>query len=219
MIEQPPPVLQNPALPCVTVFITRDRVSERELLVLRPLTGRPRLPDGAVNTDERPEDAALRVGRQYASTDALVLGSRLARLMQMLTDQEYAMLRPAMLRTAPLQDATMMRFTLERGMRVRMTAAEVDFVRVVYEEYALHENELAIATRRAGWVPAKSVTNQLEHHLFHLRLADNRDDWSESVRDTMLPQAVWMLLSAVSGLDSQHDIWLERARAFLSREA
>jgi hypothetical protein len=215
MIEQPPPVSRNPALPCVTTFITRDRGSERELLVLRPLTARPRLPDGTVGADERPEDAALRVGQQYAPAHTLTLGSRLARLLQTLTDQEYAMLRPAMLRTAPLQDATMMRFTLERGMRVRMTATDIDFVRVVYEEYALHENELAIATRRAGWVPARSVTDQLEHHLFHLRSPDNRDDWSVSVRDTM----VWIPLTAVSGLDSDHDIWLERARAFLSREA
>jgi hypothetical protein len=216
MTEQP--TIPPAALPYATVFITRDSGLERELLVLRPLTARPRLPDGTVGAEERPEDAALRIAGAYCAVDRLKLGTRLARLQQTLADHEYVMLRPAMLRTAPIQDATMMRFTLERGMRVRMTATETDFVRVVYEEYALHENELAIATRRAGWVPTRSVTDQLEHHLFHLRSSDASADVLTLPRDPTAPQPVWIPLSGVSGLDYEHDAWLQRARPFLLRE-
>lgn len=209
--------LQHAALACVTIFVLREHNAERELLVLRQPSARPRLPDDTVGADETPEAAALRLAHNYASPLA-ILRRPLARLSQMLPGDERAVLRPVMPLTAPNIDSTLMRFTLQRGMRVRLTGQEDSYARIVYEEYALHENELAIATRRAGWVAESALTDQIEHHIFYLRApapVSPTDTQTAEYHAVSEPNPVWTPLASLSGLVYEHEEWLERARPFL----
>ncbi len=206
-----------PALPRVTAFVTRERGPERELLIVRPATTKPHLPQMTVGLDEAPSEAAIRLIQELADSLAVTLRRRFGVIGEALQPDTRLLLRPTLLRTAPSEEATIMRFTLERGMRVRLTEMRGDFTRVVYEEYALHENELAIATRRAGWVHAGVLARQVEYHLFHLVVPPPRSDGSTAkLRPPGAPQPMWVPLYRVPTLSRTHAHWLEHIRPFLS---
>lgn len=203
------------ALSYVAVFITRDTETGREILLEHSAYALPRLPESVIKLGEQPEVAALRLASAVLGNEDVSIDSLLARLPVTLTGDERGVMRPSLLRAAPVDDATLMRFRLLRGMRVRVTGEYDDFTRVVYEEYALHENELAIATRRAGWVLDSVLTDQIEYFLFHLRAGDSSANPRMDIEAETLP--VWIPLEQASGLAPEHEAWLERARPYLLR--
>jgi hypothetical protein len=200
---------QSPILVKVTTFITRDR-GEREILVLRPANNGAQLPAMPVAPDTTPETAALQVVAEKSGQAEAVMQRRLGVIVYQLEGDQYAIRRPVLLRTTPQPDATLMRFTLERGMMVRLMEMSETFARVVYEEYALNDNELAIATRRAGWVNADALTKTVEHHLFHFSCPS--DSATPSTPDT---QAEWATLSRIPGLSREQENLLASVRAQL----
>ena len=197
-----------PLLPRVTAFITRDSGSERELLIIRPTAVAPQLPDATVDMHETPVATVMRLQKTVLRAPAR-LERRIAVVRETLGENVRAVVRPTLLRTGPSHEATLMRFPLERGMHVKVAEWRDEFARVAYEEYSFHEDELAIATRRAGWLPVGLLAAQIEHHLFHLSAGE-----TASAAET---SAVWTPLSRANGLTPAHERWLERVRTLLAR--
>lgn len=201
----------------VVVFVLRERGDDRELLIVRHATAHSQLPNITVGLDEPEDAAALRVARDWTSFEVVALRRRLAIFQQTLPADEWIVVRPLLLRTAPNPDATMMRFVLERGMPVRVTDARGDYVRVVYEEAAMEDEELSISTRRAGWASAGSLANQVDYHLYELRAPTPS---SNLIMPKMHPPSAgvadWVSLSRVPSLERQHEEWLIQVMPFLN---
>ena len=198
-----------PLLPRVAALVTRDSGLKRELLIVRMGSAAPQLPDATVEAHEMPADAVMRLQRALLGNAAVRLERRIAVVRETLPENTRAITRATLLRTGPNHESTLMRFPLERGMRVKVTEWQDEFARVAYEEYTFQENELAIATRRAGWLTVDLLAAQVEHHLFHLSAEPAAAPVDES--------AVWAPLSRISGLLPVHERWLERVRMLLTR--
>jgi hypothetical protein len=201
--DRPPPMSR------VTLLATRDCDAQRELLILRAPAAAPRLPDATVAEAQTPI-AAMRVladtvlGAYTPSTER-----RITLVRERLPADRRVVLRASLLRTGPNHEATLMRFTLERGMRVRVTEVQEEFARVAYEEYSYADRQLAIATSRAGWLLLDALAAQVDHHLFHLHLAAENGHPADT-------RAVWIALDSATGLAPLHQRWLDRARPLLT---
>lgn len=198
-----------PLLLRVAALVTRDPGSERELLIIRQATTALQLPDATVSLYEAPARTLTRLRRALLGEAAISAERRIAVVRETLPGNTRAIVRPTLLRTGPNHEATLMRFPLERGMRVKVTEWQEEFARVAYEEYKYQENELAIATRRAGWLTVDVLAAQIEHNLFHLA--------AEPTATPVNAAAVWIPLSRVNGLTPVHERWLERTRTLLTR--
>ena len=199
-----------PLLPRVAAIVTRVRGAERDLLLVRAGTTAPQFPDATVALNETPADAVMRLPLALLGQEVARLERRIAVVRETLADNTRAVVRPTLLRTGPSHEATLMRFPLDRGMRVKVTEWQDEFARVAYEEYTFHENELAIASRRAGWLTVDVLAAQIEHHLFHLST-------TEHAPTPVDKSAVWLPLAHATGLMPLHAHWLERARTLLTR--
>ncbi len=197
-----------PVLPCVAAFVTRERMPDHELMILRPALALPRLPSATVDMDEFPADAVLRTVQSVVGEQPLRLERRLALVRETLPEGIGTILRHAALQTGPNYAATHMRFHLDRGMRVRITEIQEEFARVSFEEYAYARDGLTITTRRAGWLTVDVLASRVEHHLFHV---------SVDAEATLPSGAVWLPLANASGLLPLHQHWLERARIRLTQ--
>lgn len=201
------------ALPRVAVFVTHERERDTQLLLRLHGDAGAHLPDADVHLYEAPVDAAMRLAKTLTPATDIRLVRRIALVKERLPHDTRIMLRPVFLRTGPSFEATLMRFTMERGLRVRMMESQGEFVRISYEEYAHRDPELAIATWRAGWVTADALAAQIEHHLFLFSAgsAGARDDGAHASRLT------WASLTRLPALSGIHAQWLERVRPLLAR--
>lgn len=198
-----------PLLPRVAALVTRDGSGERQLLIVRQGAAAPQLPNLTVDAHETPAHAVMRLQRSLLGDSPVRLERRIAVVRETLPDNTRAIVRPTLLRTGPSHEATLMRFPMARGMRVKVMEWLDEFARVTYEEYTFHEQELAIATRRAGWLTVDLLASHIEHHLFHLHAEDHTLP--------VEPSAAWASLMHVSGLNPLHARWLERVRTLLTR--
>ena len=201
---------ESSGLDQVGVFITADIDQLRQLLILKQTSSVFHIPTTMVEADESTAAAAERLARQTTNLSHLPPARLITSFTQHLDNDEYWLRRRVMLRTNPNPDATLMRFILERGMRVHMIQREEDFSQVVYEEYDLQNNELALSVRRAGWVNANALTDQLTTHIYHLRITTPPQ--SDHVADFY-----WLPLTAGIKLAPEQNPWLAHARETLQQ--
>jgi ADP-ribose pyrophosphatase YjhB (NUDIX family) len=197
------------ALHQVTVFATRSTANGYEILVAQRHGQGMQLPVGIMQPDEQPEDAALRLMQPLTSG---LWGFRLVRLLaqteQRLEADERVVTRPMFMRTLPARDATLMRFVLNPGVRVRVLEEQDEFARAVYEEYELRDGERAMTLRRAGWLPADQMTDRIVHHLVQLAPAGSEtpERWTIQGADAATQEYAWL------PLDPDPELTLESAR-------
>lgn len=205
----PTPNDPRPAIARVTLLTTRAYRREHDLLVVYPNGAPTQLPNVPLDAAQSPVDGASRLADSLLGPQSYTLKRRIAVVRQSLPPDIRILTRAGLLRTGPNHEATPLRFTLERGARVRVSDWQDDFARVVYEEFTYEANDLSIRTRRAGWVLADALGSYIEHHLFHLRPA-------QTDGPPVHPQAYWLPLAQVVGLLPLHQRWLERTRALLT---
>jgi len=203
------------SLPRVVVFVTQRQHNRLALLVQQQPDGEAELPHADVELYEEPADASLRLLRNLTGITRPVDIQRIALVRERLPKDTRVMLRPVYLRTGPSFDATLMRFTLDRGLRVRLIEAQDDFARISFEEMALRENELVIATRRFGWVTIDALASRIEHHLFHIKVSNGQIEQATGARTP--ENLTWAPLDSPPRLTAIHQQWLERARPLLMR--
>ncbi len=190
-----------PSLPRVVLFIARPGSDGPELLLQRD-DGGLRLPDDGVAADETPDDAVIRLVTRWS------LNGAQAELLEAATEtlpaDRRAVLRPQFLRTAPLPEATLMRFMLDRGARVQSYESSGAYTRVIYQEFAVTDGDFALTTRRAGWMATSALCTRIKHFLFHVIAPDGDTALTEST--------VWVPLAQVRGLPVEQQAWFAQMR-------
>lgn len=168
---------ETDALQRLAVFVTRDIADRRSLLILKQHNASVfRVPAAFIDAPTALELAAIQLLKQQTGIDSPTLPQHLGASTAHLPNDERLLLRATLLRTAPKDDATLMRFSLERGMRVRLVEQQGYYAQVVYEQYHVNDNQVSIAVRRAGWLAANALTDRVQTQLLHFHLADTSDD-------------------------------------------
>lgn len=207
------PNTENAQIAKVTAFITRPGTQEIELLVFQHPQAGVQLPAGTVEPGEAPEDAVLREVEEETGLSTVVLVGLLAVIPQAFAPDEYMLIEPIALRTAPSVDAPKMRFLLQRGLRVRIREKKGDFVRAIYEEYDMRDNELAVSTRRVGWLPVSALTKKVPRYLYHLRLsALAPDEWTLTSDNGLLYKPFWIPVTRRNFIVAPQEAWLNAVR-------
>lgn len=196
----------------VVTFVTRDDGDRRDLLVAQNAGSLFRVPEGLVAVGETPATAARRVLRATTGLDQVQASRQLLTGEMALPEDERLLTRAAMLRTSPSDDATLMRFQVERGMVVRVTDVAAPYVQVVYEAYELQGSEMALTMRRAGWLAASALTDRILVAVYHMQVAAD-----QSTPTPHLPLPVyWLPLTPSLRLTADQADWLARVRAQLN---
>lgn len=192
------------ALLRVAALVTRDHPFEPHLLVLNPDDGPQHLPNAVVELTQTPLAAVRALTARLFGAQFPASERRIAIVRENLNDGCQVVLQRHRPRTGPSHDAPEMRFEMARGARVRVLERQNGFARVTHDEFVYHDTEVEIRTLRSGWLLADTLTNTIDHHLFHIR--------SPSGVAPVVPDAAWVQLSATHRLLPAHRRWLDHVR-------
>jgi 8-oxo-dGTP pyrophosphatase MutT (NUDIX family) len=196
----------------VTAFVTRETTGGRELLVFRHPNAGVQLPAGTIEPGESPEDAVLREVWEETGLTSVEVVRCLDIMAQPLAADEYVLLQSAQLLSASVRNAVPIDALLHRGWRVRLKQIDGEFAEVAYEDFEMRDR-LVVKSAVEGWLPADTVTQRVERHLFHLRLtAPTPDRWEQFADMGFTFELYWTALDEIDDLVPVQQDWLNSIR-------
>jgi len=192
----------------VTVFITRARAAQTELLLFRHPYAGIQLPAGTVEEDEAHADAALREAQEESGLTALSLHHYIGMQETVLPEHRAVVLHatPVFARPDPGSFAWA-RFP--RAHPLECLRAEDGYRQVSYIEYDQFPAQNYITYQITGWVPAETLTRQLRRHFYHLVFTgDSAETWRVPI-DHHLFEPFWAPLTHLPPLVEPQQQWLE----------
>lgn len=191
----------------VTLFITRESPSGKQLLMFQHPNAGIQLPAGTVEIDETPEQAAYREAYEETGLDQWEWIRQLGVEVVPIPDGQVALLESFALHNLEGEPHFVQ---LQRGAKVQVLSARDDLARVRYEMDPLQAGKM-INEQVIGDLPAGLLVEKQQRTFFHLHTAQQTpDQWDHLADMGWTFTCFWTPLANPAALHPAQASWLER---------
>ena len=167
------------------------------------------IPSGTVESDETPQNAALRelheeTGIAYGGTPMLL------KVLDANLPPDRSFMITSSVIEAQTPNGKYVEFNFRRGLPVRILTRRASSVRVAYEEFDYNQIPPKLTCSYSGIVPTTSCATLLRRHFFHMGFGDYHsrlDSWEHGA-DGQHWRMEWLDLSEVV-LFGEQDSWFQ----------
>jgi 8-oxo-dGTP pyrophosphatase MutT (NUDIX family) len=194
----------------VTCFVTRGSGARAELLVFWHTGAGVQVPAGTVEDGESFDEGALREAFEETALPRLEPIAHLGSRTYELTDGWAGLRRDLQLRSRPAADSALARWTLDRGLKVRVVQQRPGFARVAYAEEDVDSPDGVLSARFEGWVAAEDLFQRLERHFYHFRAPEDAPrEWQVTENGVHQFHLYWLPLVPKPALVESNQAWLD----------
>lgn len=194
----------------VTLFITRKKDSEIELLLLKHPYAGVQFPAGTVEEDEDITDCALREMSEETGLKNAALKSYIGFMYEKLPEHVGIISRKTKVCARP-DESSFDWAEFRRGTWVKEVRKKNEFTQVLYAEGDTYPEKKYITYSIMGWVRDQFLCHVQRRHFFHFTVDCKAETWTQ-FSDSHQFELFWSPLLSLPKIVEPQNCWIEYVR-------